>query len=396
MKLLSRLGHGLLKMSGEENPGAITDSHALRQYLLSSTAHAEEVTAVLRCLDLLSNSVGMLPMRLVDRKSRALIEDHPLHDLLMYEPNPHLTAMELKKLMERRRQKEGVAYGLVIRVGEKPVAIYPIDKTRLEVEQKADWSLHYRLQRTNLPTIDVPANNIIHLRDIMTDELLTKSRLRLAKRAVATASNAEDAQNNIFKTGALAKGMIAVDGELSDKAYARLKKDLKDFEGSDSAGRMMLGEAGMKYVDFGMNGKDAQTQESRAHSIEEIARVFGVPRPLLMMDDTSWGSGIEQLATLFVRFGLAPSLFAWEQSFRRVLLTKAEKRTMDIDIDERLLLRGSLKDQAEFFAKASGSGGHRAWLHRDEIRNKTGEAPLSDEQKLEMEPINGQTEPVTP
>ena len=188
----------------------------------------------------------------------------------------------------------------------------------------------------------------------------------------------------------MAKGMLAVDGTLSDKAFERLKEDIKEFEGPDAAGRLMLGEQGMKYLDFGMSGRDAQTQESRAHSIEEVARVFGVPRPLLMMDDTSWGSGIEQLATLFVRFGLAPSLFAWEQSFRRVLLTKSEKRTMDIDIDERLLLRGSLKDQAEFFAKASGSGGHKAWLHRDEIRNKTGEAPLTDEQKNEMEMDNVQ------
>lgn len=377
-------------MSGEEQAAPL-DSAALKRMIISQRASDEEVTAVLRCLDLLSNSVGMLPMRTVDRKTRALIEDHSLYDLLMYEPNPQLTAMELKKLMERRRQKEGVAFALVIRVGAKPVAIHPIEKNRLEVTQNADWTLSYRLQRPGRPTIDVPAENIIHLRDIMTDEVVTQSRLRLARRALDTASDAEDAQRNMFKTGSMAKGMLSVEGTLSDKAFERLKEDIKEFEGPEAAGRLMLGEQSMNYLDFGMSGRDAQTQESRAHSIEEVARVFGVPRPLLMMDDTSWGSGIEQLATLFVRFGLAPSLFAWEQSFRRVLLTKSEKRTMDIDIDERLLLRGSLKDQAEFFAKASGSGGHKAWLHRDEIRNKTGEAPLSDEQKLEMEMDNVQT-----
>lgn len=390
MRLLSKLGHGLIKMSGEQQPAAL-DSAALKRMIISQRASDEEVTAVLRCLDLLSNSVGMLPMRTVDRTSRALIEDHPLYDLLMYEPNPQLTAMELKKLMERRRQKEGVAFALVVRVGDKPVGIYPIEKSRMEVTQHADWTLTYRMTRPGRSTIDVPAENIIHLRDIMTDEVVTQSRLRLARRALDTASDAEDAQRNMFKTGSMAKGMLAVDGTLSDKAFERLKEDIKEFEGPDAAGRLMLGEQGMKYLDFGMSGRDAQTQESRAHSIEEVARVFGVPRPLLMMDDTSWGSGIEQLATLFVRFGLAPSLFAWEQSFRRVLLTKAEKRTMDVDIDERLLLRGSLKDQAEFFAKASGSGGHKAWLHRDEIRNKTGEAPLTDQQKTEMEMDNVQT-----
>ncbi len=390
MRILSKLGHGLIKMSGEDQPAAL-DSAALKRMIVSQRSSDEEVTAVLRCLDLLSNSVGMLPMRTVNRKTRELIEDHPLYDLLMYEPNPQLTAMELKKLMERRRQKEGVAFALVVRVGDRPVGIYPIEKSRMEVTQNADWTLNYRMTRPGRTTVDVPAENIIHLRDIMTDEVVTQSRLRLARRALDTASDAEDAQRNMFKTGSMAKGMLAVDGTLSDKAFERLKEDIKEFEGPDAAGRLMLGEQGMKYLDFGMSGRDAQTQESRAHSIEEVARVFGVPRPLLMMDDTSWGSGIEQLATLFVRFGLAPSLFAWEQSFRRVLLTKPEKRTMDIDIDERLLLRGSLKDQAEFFAKASGSGGHKAWLHRDEIRNKTGEAPLSAEQKLEMEMDNVQT-----
>lgn len=209
--------------------------------------------------------------------------------------------------------------------------------------------------------------------------------MKLARRAIETASNAENAQRNIFKNGALAKGMLSPEGALSDTAFERLKADIKKFSGEEGAGQFILGENGMKYTDFGMSGRDAQTNEARAHSVEEVARVFGIPRPLLMMDDTSWGSGIEQLATLFVMFGLASSLKAWEQSARKVLLTRSEKKSIDIDIDESLLLRGSLADRSEFFAKASGSGGHKPWLHPDEIRNQSGLPPLTDEQKKEME-----------
>jgi phage portal protein BeeE len=71
-----------------------------------------------------------------------------------------------------------------------------------------------------------------------------------------------------------------------------------------------------------------------------------------MMDDTSWGSGIEQLAIMFVRFGLNPNIVAWEQAMRRVLLKPAERKRYCIDIDEHELLRGTMKDQAEFFSKA--------------------------------------------
>lgn len=345
-----------------------------------------EVTAVTRCVDLLTGSLAMLPMRPVDRKTRQPVENHALYDLLMYEPNPHLTAYELKRLMERRRISEGVAYAQIIRVGDKPKAIYPLHKSRVEVEQQSDWSLRYTVQRANKSPVEVPAKDILHLRDILDDEVKCFSRMKLAQRAIQTSSDAEDAQRNIFKNGALAKGMLTVDGELSDKAFARLQADIKKFEGSDGASRLMLGEQAMKYIDFGMSGRDAQTAESRTHSVEEIARMFGVPRPLLMMDDTSWGSGIEQLAILFVMFGLAPSLTAWEQSARRCLLTSGEKRSMDVDIDESLLLRGSIEDRAEFFAKASGSGGHKPWLHPDEIRHETGRPPLTEEQKADMEP----------
>jgi phage portal protein BeeE len=47
-----------------------------------------------------------------------------------------------------------------------------------------------------------------------------------------------------------------------------------------------------------------------------------------MMDDTSWGSGIEQLAIMFVRFGLNPNIVAWEQAMRRVLLSPADRQAL--------------------------------------------------------------------
>ena len=44
-----------------------------------------------------------------------------------------------------------------------------------------------------------------------------------------------------------------------------------------------------------------------------------------MVDDTSWGSGIEQLGIFFVQYGLAPHFVCWEQAIARTLLTPAEQ-----------------------------------------------------------------------
>ncbi|MBW4953585.1 phage portal protein, partial [Klebsiella pneumoniae] len=51
------------------------------------------------------------------------------------------------------------------------------------------------------------------------------------------------------------------------------------------------------------------------------------------------------------------------------LLTDAERETMYYKFNERALMRGTLKDQADYFAKALGAGGHQPWHTANEVRD---------------------------
>jgi phage portal protein BeeE len=75
---------------------------------------------------------------------------------------------------------------------------------------------------------------------------------------------------------------------------------------------------------------------------------------------------------LFVRFGLAPWFSVWEQGITRALLPISERGVFYPDFDERELLRGTMKDQAEFLARALGAGGHRPWMEANEARDHVG------------------------
>ena len=168
-------------------------------------------------------------------------------------------------------------------------------------------------------------------------------------------------------------GNLKHPGKLSDAAHKRLIANMEErYAGAGNAGKWIVTEEGMEAKPFASTAVDAQLAEMRAGLVEEIARVFGVPRPLMGVDDTSWGSGIEQLAILFVRFGLAPWFKAWEEALTRSCLSRAERGVISFDFDETELLRGTLKDQAEFFARALGSGGHRPWMEVNEVREATG------------------------
>lgn len=351
---------------------------------------ALHTACVLRCVDLLSASLAMLPMRIVDRQTRAEAASHPLNQLLAWEPNNWQDAFQFRRLMEMRRICSGNAYALIIRSGSRVVALQPLDDGRVSVEQENDWSLVYNVSMKSGAVRRLTGRDILHLRDLSVDGVIGDARTKLAAEAIRVARDAERAQARMFSNGMLVGGALSHPKTLTDAAHKRLRESLEArYSGAENAGKWLLLEEDMKATRFSMTAQEAQTVEARNHQIEDVARAFGVPRPLLMMNDTSWGSGIEQLAILFVRFGLAPGMVAWEQACRRVLLSDQDKERYEIDIDERELLRGSMKDQGEFFARALGAGGHQPWMEANEVRTVVGLGPHSDGNGLKQATAQG-------
>lgn len=340
--------------------------------------------SVLRCVTLISSSIGMLPLSLLDRATRKPVEDHPLAKVLHWEPNPNHTPYEFRQLMQFWLLLHGNAYARIVRSMGRIVALLPIDPTRVQVIQNDDFSLTYRVQLNTREQKIIPQNEILHLRGISSDGVTGVSIVKLANQSLAISSAAERAASRTFDNGLNLGGFIRHKKLLGDEAYARLRDSMDEFRGPNNAGRWMILEEDTAAERLSQTSAESQNLETRKHQIEEICRIFGVPRPFLMLDDTSWGSGIEQLAIMFVTSALAPWFAVWEQSIIRSCLTAGERSTYAPDFDERELLRGSMKDQAEFLAKASGSGGHRPWMTTNEIRDYVGLAPRSDGEGLVM------------
>jgi HK97 family phage portal protein len=327
-------------------------------------------STVFRCVDLISSAIGMLPLHLRhDDDTNAKAEAHPLFDILHSEPNNWQTAMEFRSLMQMRALIHGNAYALIVRSGGRIIRLVPMDPARVEPKQKPDWSVEYVWTRDDGGRVTLPGSDVFHLRGLSFDGLLGLSRTRMAKEAIGLAMQTEQAAARLFRNGMMVGGALNHPGKLSNDALARLRESIESrYSGAENAHKWMVLEEGMTAEKFAATASDSQHIEHRKHQIEEIARVFGVPRPLLMMDDTSWGSGIEQLGIFFVQHALQPWFTSWEQAIARSLLVGAEKKKYKAKFNERALLRGTLKDQADFFAKALGSGGHSPWLSQNEVR----------------------------
>ena len=378
MGLFSRLFGGARRPRSEgQSFSGLTDPAFLEFVRAGQTSRVGlEVAAVYRCVSLISSTIGMLPTRIMERDANGLFTreavEHPLWPILAETPNATQSAYAFKKLAMLRMLSRGNAYARIVRTGARIGGLIPIDNEKIEPVERNDGLIEYRLQ-TRGGRITLPQSEILHIFDTSTDGICGVSVLELAADAVSLSRDAREALGRIYKTGILATGAIEHPHKLSLEAKTNMRAQLESkFSGAEASGKWLILDEGMKAAPFNITPRDGQMIETSKYAVEDIARFFGVPRPLLGLDDTSWGSGVEQLATLFVRFGLSPLLVCCEQALCRSLLSPSERRRYTIDIDERELLRGSMKDQGEFFARALGAGGHNPWMEANEVRDLSG------------------------
>lgn len=370
-----------------------------------ATASGEYVTtssalgnmALLRCVSLISESIGMLPLNLIVRgDEKAYATGHPLYKLLKTKPNEFQSPYKFKSTMQMALLQHGNAYARIIWTLDRPVRIVPMDSTKVKPKLMPDWTVRYDFTTPDGRMIELVARDVLHLADLSEDGLIGISRVSKAKEAIGLAMQAEKAAARLFKNGIMAGGALVFPNKLKPESIAHIQASLEaKYSGTDNAQKWMVLEEGVKPEKWAATGADSQHLENRNHQIEEIARAFGVPRPLLMMDDTSWGSGIEQLNIFFVQYGLQHWFTVWEQAIENVLLSDAERATYYVKFNERALLRGTLKDQSELFAKALGSGGHMPWMTANEVRDLQDLAKSSDAMADKLEsPIMRNTQNV--
>lgn len=330
--------------------------------------------AMFRAVTLISTSIGMLPLQIIDENTKEKAKDDPLYAVLHRRPNGWQSAFDFKTLMQLRALIKGDAYALVVRsfdvrAGKPSVQkLIPLDPDRMEARQLDDWSVVYRYQPKTGGPITYKAEQILHLRGMSLDGLHGLSLVRQAAEAVALALSADLAAGRMFKNGMLGNSVFQHPKELSPEAYKRLTDSLAEKEGAENAGQSLILEEGMTQADFKRSARDAELAAVRKMQVEEIARVTGVPRPLLMVDETSWGSGIYALGQFFVQYGLNPWFEAWQQAVQRTLLDR--ESSLSVRFNAGALLRGSMAEQADFFAKALGSGGQRPFMTQNEVRDK--------------------------
>lgn len=331
---------------------------------------ALEVTTVLACVGVRARGNAQVPLKLFRERAdggRDPAKDHPLYDVLHRRPNPWQTSFEFRTTMEFHRTLCGNAFAFINRVRGKVVELLPLEPGSVTVEQQADWSIRYEVTGKDGRKQVVPAEAIWHLRGPSWNSWMGLETVRQAREAIGLAMATEEAHARLHKNGVQTSGLYSVEGTMTTDQYKQLRAWIEENHASSAnSGKPFVLDRSAKWTAQAMTGVDAQHIETRRLQIEEICRALNVfPQMIGHSDKTATYASAEQFFIAHVIHTLGPEYEAWEQSIDVNLLSDEDRAAgLYAKFMVNGLLRGAMKDRAEFYTKLYGIGA----INPNEIR----------------------------
>lgn len=356
---------------------------------------ALQVTTVLRCVNVLANGVAQVPLKVYRARTGEIGSDvadaHPLHRVLHRRPNPWQTSFQFRRTLVFHVALTGDFFAFINRVNGEIRELIPLEPGRVEVIRHRDLTITYRVTGENGSRQDFPQSMIWHVAGPSWSSWKGLDPVRLAREAIGLSLATESAHADLHRNGVQSTGLYSVDGNLDGPQYRQLQEWIAAQIGGSNRFKPFVLDRGAKFTPNAMTGVDAQHLETRKHQIEEICRAFGVFPQMVghAGDSAPTFASAEQFFIAHVVHTLGPWYEDLQQSADVNLLDERSDRDRGhfVKFTPTALLRGDMKAESDYLARALGAGGSPAWMEVNEVR------ALKDMNPVEWG--NGKPEPPT-
>lgn len=365
---------GWAGVSRQDGVNFRTNTVTLAEYQDTGSAGVRGViglSAAWACVNLLAGTIASLPLMVYRQRGaqREVAADHRLYRVLHDSPNADQTALDFWEFICASLELQGDGFSEIERANngdvialDVPIPAEIVNRRRVgNGEIEYSWSLNGRSYRA-------AQSRMLHIRGFGGNPLGGLSTLSHGRQTFGLAMSVERAASATFRNGVRSSGAFQTEKPMNKEQMTESQAALEEkYAGAMNAGRPLLLANGFKFQPISINPEDAQMLESRAFSVEEICRFFGVP-PFMVghtEKSTSWGTGIEQQTLGFVKFTLRRRLKRIEQALMKQLLTPRDRAEgISIEFNLEGLLRGDSKTRADFYQSGLTNG----WRTINEVR----------------------------
>lgn len=374
-RFFSWIGGGILR----DQSGQQLGTPSVMSAAPTSPDAAMQVSTVYACVSLLARVISSLPLMVYETMPdgrRKLARDSRLWMVLHSRPNDVMTPRDFWSTMIMHWAMRGNAYAQIIRDSSGDlISLWPLSPDQTEVFVDKNGQVAYKYQKDG-QTYILGVNDVFHIKDIG-NGLIGLSKLSFMSSSVKEATDTqkfatENAENYGKPSGILTVDHILKKDKNGVNERDRIRQSLYDFRTGGSSKIVVL-EADMKFNPVSLTPEESQLIENRRFSVEEICRWFGVPPVLIGASGaTTWGSGISEITSGFVKFTIGPMLVSIEQALRSRVFTLDERMTMQAEFSLDALMRGDITSRYQAYATAVQNG----FKTRNEVRQLENDEPV--------------------
>lgn len=343
---------------------------------LSSRA-AENLSAVLACVNVIGDSLGSIPAIVYKREAGSRIEQptHPLGKLYRQGVTDAMTWPEFVAHLVASTLLTGNGLAAIERNGNGQLTgLRFIPWAHVTLSELSTKRLAYDVSDGLGNRRRYLAGEVIHLRDRTDDGLIGRSRLSRAADAVRGVELANTHAREFLAQGASPSGVVKYDGTLTGEQRVNLRDTFAErHSGARKAGSTIVLDGGMNWEAVQITPEDAELLATRKFGVEEICRIYQVPPPLIQDYSHNTFTNAETAGRWFAIFTLAPWARKIEAEFARSVFPASGNFELELDLSG--FLRGDPKTRWDAHKIAVDTG----VLDPEEIRQLEGWNPRGQE-----------------
>lgn len=375
-------GLEIRKASKVETSRVTAWSYTGGRQILASRSNPMLLSTVYRCVDLISDSVAVLPLKTYELDSDGFKKEaksHPAYYVLDMEPNEDMTRYVFFKTIMASVLLTGNGYAYIERDRNLNVSqlIYlPTSQVSIVWIQDKRGIMRKRYQVVGFKELVEP-RDMIHVLNFSYDGVIGVSTLEHARQTLGISTSAEEHAAGFFKSGASVAGILTVesgrlDKKQKDQIYQTWEERTNPVTGHPNGIAVL--EGNMKYQPISISPRDSQLLESRQFEGVDICRFFSVsPVKAFDLSKSSY-STVEATQLQYLTDTVLAVITKIELEINRKVFLPSERGHIIAEFDTSAILRADMTSEATYNREMSNAGA----ITPNEIRRKHGLSRLPD------------------
>jgi HK97 family phage portal protein len=323
-------------------------------------------------IDLICSSFAGLSGYFYNRQSKQALKDYPLYDLLGY-PNFDETRFQFF-YNSAKDYFNGNVYWYKYYEGDEVTSLFRLNPNNVRVRRNQANQKIFAYEG-----IEYDYRKILHIPSRYGYDGLTGKSIFSECGAIFSNTSELDAYiNNSFNNSVGNRLIIDITKEYPAATEEQLQqlrnKFIQNYTGIKNAGRPLIKSGKIDYGKIETDFKDnraSQLVENRQFQEKEVAKLFGVPLPLLNGTETA---NIESLYTVFIENAIRPLAASFQENINR-LIPLEERMNVYFEYSYNSLLKTSLQNRISAYAVQLNNG----ILTHNEVRRKENLPPINEE-----------------